>query len=111
MENRGTGLTPRKPPSPWERKPLELGKEADQGAMKTGTPTTRSMDRQPNDVQQMFDQAGNYVGQILTGRPGMQPERATPATNQGDTGGFGAEDLDHTTGKPTKGETLPRGSF
>ncbi len=57
MENRGTGLTPRRPPPEWERKPLEMTREPDQGPSKDMAPTSRSMD------------AGGFMGSVMRNRP------------------------------------------
>ena len=111
METRGTGLTPQRLPSPWERKPLELGKEPDQGPMVTSKPTSRSLAPIPGEVNTQLAMGGNFVQEQLNARPGTRGGIHTPPTPEGDKGGFGVDDLDHVTGKPTKGSTKPRGAF
>ena len=59
METRGTGLTPRRPPSQWERKPVNMTAEPDQGPGKTMAPTSR--DASPGGI--------SFTDAMLRNRP------------------------------------------
>jgi hypothetical protein len=64
----GSGPTQR-PPSEWQKRPLGLGAEAPQGAMKTSRPTMR-------DLNPTVGPPGNYSSSIIDARPGVTAQRA-----------------------------------
>lgn len=71
IESRGTGLTPNRMPSQWEKRPLEMSKEAPQGAAETSRPTSRSLAPIPGEVTSKLSQGdpGGFLGSVLASRP------------------------------------------
>ena len=67
METRGTGLTPGRLPSEWEKRPLEMTKEAPQGPEVTSRPTSR-------DFTPATLNAGGFMGAVMRTRPSAQVE-------------------------------------
>jgi len=55
MENRGTGLTPQRPPAEWVKQKLDMTSQPKQGPSQTMGPTSRS--------------AGGFMDAVLRNRP------------------------------------------
>ncbi len=70
METRGTGLTPQRLPSEWEKETLEMTKESPQGPEKTSRPTSR--DFTPSTIDSA--RGGGFMGAVMRGRPSAQVE-------------------------------------
>jgi len=119
----GTGLRPNRMPKEWERRPLQMtGKEAD-GPQ--GPSELRSINSPqgefPAEVINTMEQApGDFITQIIAGRPGLEKSRARPGddSNQsGPIGGFpGPKEATgkigkKLTGTPVMGQTLKKGTI
>ncbi len=70
METRGTGLTPQRLPSEWEKETLEMTKESPQGPEKTSRPTSRDFTPAALDSAR----GGGFMGAVMRSRPSAQVE-------------------------------------
>jgi hypothetical protein len=76
-------------------------------------PATSARSLAPGDAQVndcLKEGGGSYVNAIISTRPGQRMEGKAPAMPASDDA-FTGVDMDHVTGKPTKGETMGRGTF
>ncbi len=71
MENRGTGLTPNRLPSEWEKRPLEMTREPDQGPGKESHPTMRDL-----QSAQLDTSPASFTDQLIASRAGVQAQTA-----------------------------------
>lgn len=108
MENRGTGLTSRRPHG-WEHQSFIglTGHESPQGPSQTSKPTTRSMQGVIPGciVDAIASTPSNFINQIIAGRPGMSKERSMP----GDDSNIVKAGLGTAGGFPPSGEGTGKG--
>lgn len=117
MQSRGTGVTPGRLPSEWEKGTLAMTKESPQGPAKTGQATSRSLAPIPGTVVGALQQGdpGGFMAGVLAGRPG-QAVRKTPDGDAPVSGAFTGSDepeglATKVTGKPVMGSTLAKGTI
>jgi len=115
----GTGLKPGRLPSEWEKRPLQMTKEPDQGPEVTSKPTMRSLAPMNQPVIDQLQQAdpGGFISGILASRPGAAVARTRPGDDGNiSVGGQAGEEqakgsATKVTGKPVMGQTNPKGMF
>ena len=118
MEERGTGLRPQRLPGEWEKRPLEMTKEPDQGALKTSRPTARR-DLNPNQAA-----SGGFMGQVMAARPSAQSRamhepigtEIADVLTQAPDGGIGAQlfdqgGLEREIAQPMESQIVVSGGF